>query len=490
MQPGTHIARRRRRITLHSLFIGPDGLRAIWALLLFDIVRLALRFVLFSAVDTALPHNHTGEMQRPGRHRLSKLPALAHRPARTWLMATIEGRRLTDYGLGDSARPPPLPRGLSLGSRLLCPPRVRSPRRRCCWPSTAACSPAPPQSGTAPLARQPSSSSACSRKRSSAATSQFTLTRGLASICRCLRWPHADALGFWTAALALSAYFGFGHGSNPGESPVGLLSAGLIGLVFCLSLWRTGSLWWAIGFHAAWDWMQSFFYGVSRQRPMHPGHPVRHPPLGDRLLSGGLTGPEGSLLVFPILALVTLVVALTLPSHPAPGSARLDTARCIRLGRETMSLDDPTSPRRSRFSLPRRSVTSPGSALSPPIPLSPRRCLRAAAAASVIAPLVLLLLLVIAAVALFMVRRHFARPDACQSSTSSMASSCVYGLAAPVTVQRDAHGVPHIHGQLHGRPRLRAGLHHRAGPPLADGPAPPPRRRRTRRDHGTAHAGP
>ena len=33
-------------------------------------------------------------------------------------------------------------------------------------------------------------------------------------------------------------------------------------MVFCLSLWRTGSLWWAVGFHAAWDWAQSFLYGV------------------------------------------------------------------------------------------------------------------------------------------------------------------------------------------------------------------------------------
>jgi uncharacterized protein len=29
------------------------------------------------------------------------------------------------------------------------------------------------------------------------------------------------------------------------------------GLLFCLSLRRTGSLWWAVGFHAAWDWGQT-----------------------------------------------------------------------------------------------------------------------------------------------------------------------------------------------------------------------------------------
>ncbi len=61
---------------------------------------------------------------------------------------------------------------------------------------------------------------------------QFTLTRGI---------------GFWWGALLLSLLFGFSHGTNPGETPVGLFGAAGIGLVFCLSLWYTGSLWWALG---------------------------------------------------------------------------------------------------------------------------------------------------------------------------------------------------------------------------------------------------
>ena len=84
---------------------------------------------------------------------------------------------------------------------------------------------------------------------------QFTLTRGLAGLYRwAFKMSHCEAFGFWTSAVIFSFLFGLGHSSNPGESPIGLLSAGLVGMVFCLSLWRTGSLWWAIGFHAAWDW--------------------------------------------------------------------------------------------------------------------------------------------------------------------------------------------------------------------------------------------
>ena len=94
---------------------------------------------------------------------------------------------------------------------------------------------------------------------------------------------------------------------------MGLLSAGLIGLVFCLSLWRTGSLWWAIGFHAAWDWAQSFLYGVADSGLMMQHHLLATHPLGKPILSGGATGPEGSIFILLIFALIVAVILLTLP---------------------------------------------------------------------------------------------------------------------------------------------------------------------------------
>ena len=148
-----------------------------------------------------------------------------------------------------------------------------------------------------------------------------TLTRGLTSIYRSLRSHHSQTLGFWTAALLLSLVFGLGHGSNPGESPLGLVSAGLASLVFCLSLWRTGSLWWAIGFHAAWDWAQSFLYGVADSGIMVQHHLFATHPVGRPLLSGGTTGPEGSLYIVPVLALAAVVILLTLHrTQPTIGS--------------------------------------------------------------------------------------------------------------------------------------------------------------------------
>ncbi|WP_229741335.1 CPBP family intramembrane glutamic endopeptidase [Silvibacterium dinghuense] len=124
---------------------------------------------------------------------------------------------------------------------------------------------------------------------------QFTMTRGV---------------GFWWGALLFSFLFGFIHSTNPGESPVGLFQAGFVGLVFCLSLWYTGSLWWAIGFHAAWDWGESYFYGTSDSGLIAHGHLFAEHPVGNILLSGGLTGPEGSLFGVPLLLLVALLMAL------------------------------------------------------------------------------------------------------------------------------------------------------------------------------------
>jgi uncharacterized protein len=143
---------------------------------------------------------------------------------------------------------------------------------------------------------------------------QYTLTRGLAGLYQwAFKTRHSAALGFWTAAIIFSILFGLSHNSNPGESPIGLLSAGLAGLVFCFSLWRTGSLWWAIGFHTSWDWAQSFLYGVADSGLMVQHRLLATHPVGKPILSGGATGPEGSIFIVAIMALVSLIILFTLP---------------------------------------------------------------------------------------------------------------------------------------------------------------------------------
>jgi membrane protease YdiL (CAAX protease family) len=143
---------------------------------------------------------------------------------------------------------------------------------------------------------------------------QYTLARGLAGVYGAIfkECRHRHAVGFWAAALVLSFVFGLGHGHNPGESPIGLLAAGLAGLVFCFALYRTGSLWWAIGIHTSWDWAQSFLYGVADSGLMAEGHLFATHAVGKPILSGGLTGPEGSISAILTLAVIAVIIWLTL----------------------------------------------------------------------------------------------------------------------------------------------------------------------------------
>ena len=67
---------------------------------------------------------------------------------------------------------------------------------------------------------------------------QFALTKGF---------------GFWTAAIVTSVIFGAVHLTNPGESWPGIVGVMVVGIFWCFTLRRTGTLWFALGMHAAFD---------------------------------------------------------------------------------------------------------------------------------------------------------------------------------------------------------------------------------------------
>ncbi len=116
----------------------------------------------------------------------------------------------------------------------------------------------------------------------------------------------AQGMGFWPAAVLLSFIFGAIHLGNQGEGATGALAAGLIGFFFCLTLRRTGNLWFAVGFHASWDWAESYFYSVPDSGGMSPGHLLNSSFHGPSWLTGGSVGPEGSALVFVVIVLCWL----------------------------------------------------------------------------------------------------------------------------------------------------------------------------------------
>jgi hypothetical protein len=147
---------------------------------------------------------------------------------------------------------------------------------------------------------------------------QFTLTRGLVGLGNLISRPHGRSIAFWIATLITSGLFFLAHTGNNGEDKVGLLLVFLAGVVFVLALWRTGSLWWGIGFHMAWDWSQSFLYGVPDSGLIVQGRLFATHAIGNPMLSGGSVGPEGSVLCIPILLLVIVVLLFTRSSPQPP----------------------------------------------------------------------------------------------------------------------------------------------------------------------------
>jgi membrane protease YdiL (CAAX protease family) len=122
------------------------------------------------------------------------------------------------------------------------------------------------------------------------------------------------------AAIGMSVWFGLAHVGNHGETLIGVLQVVSVGLVYCLSVWRSGSLWWAFGAHAAWNWTQSFIFGCANSGLSASGQWLISTPRGLAWLSGGVTGPEGSILSIPAMALMAWIVVRTLPLDRTNGT--------------------------------------------------------------------------------------------------------------------------------------------------------------------------
>lgn len=302
---------------LREILVGPDGLRAGWGLLLFIFFFEAFRAVVYPLV---VSHLLVRVAATANMHASRMIPleaaGVACVLAATWVLSRVEGRSVADYGLRDS-------RALrNFGIGALCGAVLLSCLVLCLKLTGALVFDGRQLFGWTILRYSAVWLSGflmvgLLEELWFRGYAQFTIARGLRGIFHRMGTARANAAGFWGAALLTSFYFGFGHGTNPGESPIGLIAAGLIGLTFCLSIWRSGSLWWAIGFHMAWDWTESFLYGVGDSGSMIQFPLLATHPAGHRLLSGGSTGPEGSVLVLPVIALAATAAVFTLPSRGA-----------------------------------------------------------------------------------------------------------------------------------------------------------------------------
>jgi CAAX protease family protein len=111
----------------------------------------------------------------------------------------------------------------------------------------------------------------------------------------------AEGIGFWPAALLLAIVFGGLHLPNAGENIIGALDVVAYALFASFTLLRTGSLWFAVGVHAAWDFSLTFLFSVPGSGLNAHGvllHSALH---GHTWLTGGSAGPEGSAVGLAVL---------------------------------------------------------------------------------------------------------------------------------------------------------------------------------------------
>ncbi len=289
---GAQRAATERGTRLRRIFINRDGLRPGWGALLFIAifagVAVGLSFVARHFVRRPADFHEVP----PGIMLLMECIQLAAVILATAALAALERRPFTAFGLRGEAR------GIRFASGAACGFAALSALVLTLW-----------QAGLLQLHASATDGGEIAKQ-----AALWALVFVLTGLCEemllrgYLQYTLARRVGFWWATLLLSALFGAIHGWNPGETPVGLVVAMAIGAVFCVSLWYTGSLWWAIGFHAAWDWGESYFYGTSDSGELASGSLFTAHPVGNVLLSGGATGPEGSVLVFALL--VVIVVAM------------------------------------------------------------------------------------------------------------------------------------------------------------------------------------
>lgn len=112
--------------------------------------------------------------------------------------------------------------------------------------------------------------------------------------------------GFWPATLLANALFAGAHLSKPHENAIDIGMIFVLGVLLCVTVRVTGSLWWAVGWHAAFDFGQFFIIGTRNGGQVPVGHLFDATFPGPAWATGGELGTEASYFMIPAV-IVTFV---------------------------------------------------------------------------------------------------------------------------------------------------------------------------------------
>lgn len=139
-----------------------------------------------------------------------------------------------------------------------------------------------------------------------------------------------------TAVLGTSVLFSLSHAFNPGffNAPSTMLLAmvnlTLYGILTGVSYLRFGSLWFAIGNHAAWNFALGNLFGMKVSGMQLPHYLWAVETQGAAWLTGGAFGIEGSLPgTFALLSLILVLLRLPFPQPPLQWWQKVAARRAI-----------------------------------------------------------------------------------------------------------------------------------------------------------------
>jgi membrane protease YdiL (CAAX protease family) len=129
-------------------------------------------------------------------------------------------------------------------------------------------------------------------------------------------------LGFWPAAIVLSLWFVAEHYFfKTGENVWDCISLFAFGMLVCFTVLRTGSLWFGVGLHVAFDYMQLFVIGTPNGAQVPVGRLLDVSFSGPTWLNGGVLGTEASFLMYPLFVAAFVYVALRFPGPRGENAA-------------------------------------------------------------------------------------------------------------------------------------------------------------------------
>jgi hypothetical protein len=117
------------------------------------------------------------------------------------------------------------------------------------------------------------------------------------------------SIGFWPASLVIALIFTADHYFfKTGENIWDVITLMSLSLMLCYAVLRTGTLWFAVGFHISFDYMQLFLIGTPNGARLPEGRLLDASFHGPAWLTGGLLGTEASFLMYPLIALVWVYI--------------------------------------------------------------------------------------------------------------------------------------------------------------------------------------